>query len=82
MQEVPMTQRLNIDDPTVTMDAVVAQVRHGEEVVLLDHGRPIARAVPISATSAPRIPGLNRGAITVDDTFDDPLPDAFWLGDA
>jgi antitoxin (DNA-binding transcriptional repressor) of toxin-antitoxin stability system len=82
MQEVPMTQRLNIDDPTVTMDAVVAQVRHGEEVVLLDHGRPIARVVPIPAAPAPRIPGLNRGAITVDDTFDDPLPDAFWLGDA
>jgi antitoxin (DNA-binding transcriptional repressor) of toxin-antitoxin stability system len=77
-----MTQQVNIHDPLVTVETVVDQVRHGEEVVLLDHGRPIARVVPIHAASAPRVPGLNRGAITVDDTFDDPLPDAFWLGDA
>lgn len=77
-----MTQQVSIQDPTVTVESVVDQVRHGEEVVLLDQGRPIARVVPIPALPAQRIPGLNRGAITVDETFDDPLPDAFWLGDA
>lgn len=42
----------------------------------------IARVVPIPALPTQRVPGLNRGAITVDDSFDEPLPDAFWLGDA
>lgn len=28
-----------------------------------------------------RIPGLNAGMIWVSDDFDDPLPDAFWLGE-
>ncbi|HEY1012219.1 MAG TPA: hypothetical protein VGE07_05890 [Herpetosiphonaceae bacterium] len=77
-----MTQQVNIHDPMVTVESVVDQVRHGEEVVLMDQGRPIARVVPIPASPAHRVPGLNRGAITVDDSFDDPLPDAFWLGDA
>lgn len=77
-----MTQQVSIHDPMVMVEFVIDQVRHGEEVVLLDHGRPIARVVPIPTTSTPRVPGLNRDAITVDETFDDPLPDAFWLGDA
>ena len=50
-----MTQQVTIHDPAVTVESVVDQVRHGEEAVLLDQGRP----VPIPAPPAPRIPGLN-----------------------
>lgn len=28
-----------------------------------------------------RIPGLHRGAFFMNDDFDDPLPDEFWLGE-
>ena len=28
-----------------------------------------------------RIAGLGQGTITIADDFDDPLPDAFWLGE-
>jgi len=27
-----------------------------------------------------RIPGLNRGTISMSEDFDEPLPDDFWLG--
>jgi hypothetical protein len=30
----------------------------------------------------PRRPGLHRGAMTMQEGFDEPLPDAFWLGNA
>jgi hypothetical protein len=29
----------------------------------------------------PRILGLNRGAMKMNDDFDEPLPDEFWLGE-
>lgn len=75
-----MAQQVNIHDPAVTIWSLVEQVRSGEEVILLAEGRPIARVVPIPAPGAQRIPGLNRGAITLHDTVEDPLPDGFWLG--
>ncbi len=34
-----------------------------------------------SISSSKRIPGLNKGAYFMADDFDEPLPDAFWLGE-
>ena len=53
----------------------------GNEVIITEHGTPIARLVPVIAHSKKRrVAGLNRGTISTSEDFDAPLPDEFWLG--
>jgi prevent-host-death family protein len=65
---------------------LLALTLKGDEVVITENDKPVARLVPAEAESvddAPprkRIAGLNRGSIWVSDDFDEPLPDEFWLG--
>jgi hypothetical protein len=40
-----------------------------------------AQASPNNLELTPRKPGLNMGAFVLDDDFDEPLPDEFWLGE-
>jgi prevent-host-death family protein len=47
----------------------------GEEVIISQAGTPIARLVPIGKQSLPRIPGLDRGKVTMAPDFDAPLPE-------
>ena len=49
--------------------------------ILDEHGTPVAHLVPVVAhTKKKRVAGLNRGAISTSEDFDEPLPDEFWLG--
>ena len=41
-------------------------------------GQPLARLIPEQPSSQARIPGLNKGQITLTEDFDHPLPDKFW----
>jgi len=57
----------------------------GEEVVITDKGEPVAKLVPIPATTKKRRKfrfGSAKGEVTVPDDFNDPLPkeieDLFW----
>ncbi len=57
----------------------------GEEVVITDKGEPVAKLVPILATTKKRRKfrfGSAKGEFTVPDDFNDPLPkeieDLFW----
>lgn len=53
----------------------------GNEVIITEHGTPVARLVPVVAPSQKkRVAGLNRGTISMREDFDEPLPDGFWLG--
>jgi len=65
-----------------TLKELLALVGKGTEIILTQEDVPIARLIPIAASSdVPRIPGLHPGAIWVSDDFDEPLPDEFWLGE-
>ena len=61
---------------------LIAQALAGNEVVITEHGKPVARlvAVPVALPRKKRVPGLNRGTIWTSEDFDEPLPDEFWLG--
>ena len=51
----------------------------GNEVIILDNSRPIAKLGPIFPTDTSRIPGLSRGKVWVSEDFDESLPEDFWL---
>jgi antitoxin (DNA-binding transcriptional repressor) of toxin-antitoxin stability system len=69
---------IDIADAQQRLGEVISGMEPGEEIVLTDEGRPVARLVRLALQS--RVPGLHLGAIEVSDDFDEPLPDEFWTG--
>ncbi len=63
-----------------SLDDLVTLVQAGEEILLVEGEKPLARLVPAEPVKAARIPGLHAGQIWADDDFDDPLSDDFWAG--
>lgn len=51
------------------------RVFSGEEVILSQGGTPVARILPFSEQSLPRIPGLDRGKVVIASDFNSPLPE-------
>lgn len=68
------------------LSSLVERAAEGEEIVISKSGRPKARLVPLDDVRPLREPGRGRGAWTVSDDFDSPLPDevlrAFGVQDA
>jgi prevent-host-death family protein len=77
-----MTQTVSIDEAQEKLPDLVAQALAGNEVIITEHGKPVARLVPvpIAPPKKKRVAGLNRGTIWTSEDFDQPLPDEFWLG--
>ena len=77
-----MTRTVSIDEAQEKLQDLLAQALAGNEVIITEHGKPVARLVPIpvAATNMKRVAGLNRGTIWTSEDFDQPLPDEFWLG--
>jgi prevent-host-death family protein len=67
--------QVNIYAAKTQLSRLVDQVNAGEEVVIMRHGRPVARLVPADVPQ-PRTPGLLEGkGYWMADDFDAPLPD-------
>ncbi|RLT41432.1 MAG: type II toxin-antitoxin system prevent-host-death family antitoxin [Chloroflexi bacterium] len=75
---------------TTTVDVIDAQTRFlellsrviaGDEIVVTQEQKPVARLLPVESTLKPRVAGLHAGLGWVSDDFDDPLPDEFWVSD-
>lgn len=76
-----MTQTVTVDEAQDRLPDLLAQALAGNEVIITEHGTPVARLVPLESRSKKkRIAGLNRGTIWTSEDFDAPLPDDFWLG--
>ncbi len=77
-----MTRTVNLDEAQKELRDLLAQALAGNEVIITEHGKPVARLVAVPATPRrkTRVPGLNRGTIWTSEDFDKPLPDEFWLG--
>lgn len=68
---------------TKTIELREAQDRtSGVEIILTEGSIPIARLVPIVSSPMTRIAGLHADAIWTSNDFDEPLPEAFWVGNA
>lgn len=80
-KEFTMTQTVTVDEAQNKLQDLLADALAGNEVIITEHGTPVARLVPVVAHSKKkRVAGLNRGSISTSEDFDEPLPDEFWLG--
>ena len=77
-----MTQTVSVDEAQEKLQDLLAEALAGNEVVITEHGKPVARLVPVpvAAPNKKRVAGLNRGTIWTSEDFDRPLPEEFWLG--
>jgi antitoxin (DNA-binding transcriptional repressor) of toxin-antitoxin stability system len=48
--------------------------REGEEIIITDGNRPVARLEPVDDTRKPRVPGRLKGKLKVPERLFDPLP--------
>ncbi len=71
----------NIQEAETHMSEMLSLALQGEEVVISKANQPLVKLTPIAAQKKKRVAGLHAGAIFVADDFDEPLPDAFWLGE-
>ena len=54
---------------------LVDQAAQGQDVVLTQGGKPVARIIPITRRVARRRPGSAKGLIHMRDDFDEPIED-------
>lgn len=74
-----MTKTVSIND--ISIQAVIALTRNGDEVVIEENGEPLAKVLPIEKPEyRERTLGLREGQVWTSDDFDAELPDSFWLG--
>ncbi len=77
-----VAKTVDIVEAQASLPELVSLVNTGVEVVLTKNRAPVACLVPMESSPVARVPGLHPGAIKTSDDFDQPLPDAFWTGEA
>lgn len=73
------TQTVTLQEAQTRLAELLTLAQMGNEIIIADGNKPLARLVPIAAAKPKRrIAGLQRGKIWMSDDFDAPLPDEFW----
>ncbi len=78
---------IELQDAQSRFAELVRLVLAGNEVVLTQQQTPLIRLssiLPLPTSQhepLPRVAGLHAGMTWVSDDFDEPIPDAFWLGE-
>ena len=76
------TKTVDVREVQISLQELLALVRGGTEIVFTEGNIPLARLVPLTSPSTPRMAGLHAGAIWTSEDFDEPLPEEFWTGKA
>jgi prevent-host-death family protein len=63
----------NIHEAKTHFSKLLERVLKGEEVIIAKAGKPVARILPVVANVTTRMPGIDKGKITIMPNFDDPL---------
>lgn len=63
----------NIHEAKTHFSKLLERVLNGEEVIIAKAGKPVARILPVVTNVSPRVPGIDKGKITIMPNFDDPL---------
>lgn len=73
-----MTKTVNLKE--VSIESVIALMRNGDEVIVEENGKPVAKITPIEKPKEQkaRIFGLGKETMWMSEDFDDELPDEFW----
>ena len=73
-----MAAQVDIRDVAPPLAELLERVRRGEEILIADAGRAIARIIP--ADPPARVFGAYKGRVTIADDFDDALPPEIQAG--
>ena len=65
---------INIHEAKTHLSRIVEEVAAGAEVIIAKAGRPVARLVPLEPAVKKKNLGLLRGAFSMPENFDAPLP--------
>ena len=75
-----MTKTVNVDEVKTKLTKLLSLVTAGNEIIIAEGNKPVAKIVPIPSPHRARRAGLNKGKIWVSEDFDEPLPEHFWTG--
>ena len=75
-----MTETVDVEEAKTRLPELLSLVQEGNEVIISEGDKPVARLTPIPSPGRKRVMGLHRGVAWMSDDFDEPLPDEFWLG--
>jgi prevent-host-death family protein len=64
---------VNIHEAKTHLSRLLVRVSAGEEVIIAKAGTPLARLVPYGRPVRSRVPGLDRGVVSIPEDFDAPL---------
>jgi len=67
---------VGIHEAKTTFSKLVKEAEAGSEVVVENHGKPVAKLVAYKPAPAPRKPGMFAGEITIKPGFDE-IPEGF-----
>lgn len=65
---------VSVQEAAADLRAVLDQVLQGEDVLIAESGRAVARITPVGQLP-PRLPGSAKGEVKMAPDFDAPLPD-------
>lgn len=65
---------VNTHQAKTHLSRLLERVSAGEEIIIANAGKPVARLVPFREHTGERVPGRDRGLLKVPEDFDDPLP--------
>jgi prevent-host-death family protein len=66
---------IDLNHAEIRLAELVQRAARGDDVILTDGGRPVAKIVPITQAQGPREFGSAKGLIHMADDFDAPLED-------
>lgn len=75
-----MTKTIAVHDAQIRFPELLTFTQEGNEVIIVEDNKPLARLVPINPLDQPRKADLNKGKIRMSEDFDAALPDEFWMG--
>ena len=70
-----MTKRVNTHEAKTQLSKLLVRVQAGEEIIIANAGKPVARLVPIDKEVGNRTPGTALDRVVIAPDFDAPLPD-------
>jgi antitoxin (DNA-binding transcriptional repressor) of toxin-antitoxin stability system len=70
---------VDISQLSPSVAELLALLTNGDEIVITDEDKAVARLIPAIAEPAQRVAGLHEGQGWVSEDFDAPLPDESWL---
>jgi antitoxin (DNA-binding transcriptional repressor) of toxin-antitoxin stability system len=73
-----LTKTVDVHKAQTELKELLSLAAAGTEIIFAEGNTPIARLVSIGR----RVAGLHPGAIWTSQDFDEPLPEAFWVGNA